>query len=131
MVGTSIPKTVKFDSLSTYIFNPLAPEFSFKFLSFAGGGDSFQEVSTKILLTDFELRESLHSGSYNFREGVHKIFLPTYFLLSRPISGKKISTGDLDNILLRYFGFLEHRLREGRTFLVRVNGGGVTFTRVP
>jgi hypothetical protein len=75
-------------------------------------------------LTDFELRESRHSGSYNFREGVHKIFLPTYFLLSRPISEKKISTGDLDNILLRYFGFLEHRLREGRTFLVRVNGGG-------
>ena len=52
-----------------------------------------------------------------------------YFLHFLFDFGKKISAGDLDNILLCYFGFLENQLREGHTFLVRVIG--VTFTRVP
>jgi hypothetical protein len=54
---------------------------------------------------------------------------PNTFYIFRPIWGEKISARDLDNILLCYFGFLENRLTEGHTFLVRVNG--VTFTRVP
>jgi len=89
--------------------------------------NSVQKTSTEILLTDFELRENRHSESYNFREGVHDFF-PPYFLLFLLISGTKISAGDLYNILLCYFGFLENLLREGHTFLVQVNG--VTFTRV-
>jgi hypothetical protein len=66
-----------------------------------GGGNSVQEMSTNMLLVEFELLENRHNESYNFREGVHEIFSP-YFLHFSSDFVKKISTGDLFNIIYIY-----------------------------